>query len=45
MHLSPARDALVMTSEIHSELDFDFAAYTAENMSRLTAALQDFHNV
>ncbi len=34
-----------MTSEIHSELDFDFAAYTAENMSRLTAALQDFHNV
>lgn len=34
-----------MTSEIHSALDFDFAAYTAENMSRLTAALQDFHNV
>lgn len=34
-----------MTSEIHSDLDFDFAAYTAENMSRLTAALKDFHNV
>lgn len=33
-----------MTSEIHSELDFDFAAYTAENMARLNAALQDFHN-
>ena len=33
-----------MTSEIHSDLDFDFAAYTAENMARLSAALQDFHN-
>lgn len=33
-----------MTSEIHSDLDFDYHAYTAENMSRLTAALQDFQN-
>jgi thiamine kinase-like enzyme len=33
-----------MTSEIHSELDFDYAAYTAENMDRLAAALQDFRN-
>lgn len=33
-----------MTSEIHSDLDFDFAAYTAENMSRLSDALQDFQN-
>lgn len=33
-----------MTSELHSELDFDYAAYTAENMSRLAAALQDFQN-
>ncbi|MEM9044210.1 MAG: phosphotransferase [Pseudomonadota bacterium] len=33
-----------MTSEIHSELDFDYAAYTAENMDRFTAALADFRN-
>ncbi|MGB0843829.1 MAG: phosphotransferase [Alphaproteobacteria bacterium] len=33
-----------MTSEIHSELDFDYAAYTAENLERLTTALQDFRN-
>lgn len=33
-----------MTSEIHSTLDFDYAAYTAENMNRLNAALQDFQN-
>lgn len=33
-----------MTSEIHSQLDFDYAAYTAENMGRLNSALQDFHN-
>jgi len=31
-----------MTSEIHSELDFDYAAYTAENMGRLESALSDF---
>lgn len=31
-----------MASEIHSELDFDYAAYTAENMGRLTAALDAF---
>lgn len=34
-----------MTSEIHSDLDFDYAAYTAENMTRLYAALQDFRNI
>lgn len=33
-----------MTSEIHSYLEFDYAAYTAENMSRLEAALADFRN-
>ncbi|MEM6480449.1 MAG: phosphotransferase [Pseudomonadota bacterium] len=33
-----------MTSEIHSELDFDYAAYTAENLGRLKAALDDFRN-
>ena len=33
-----------MTSELHSEIDFDYAAYTAENLDRLNAALSDFHN-
>ncbi|NNE80478.1 MAG: phosphotransferase family protein [Silicimonas sp.] len=33
-----------MTSEIHSELDFDYSAYTAENMDRFNVALQDFRN-
>lgn len=33
-----------MTSEIHSELDFDYAQYTSENLDRLTAALSDFAN-
>ncbi len=33
-----------MTSEIHSEIDFDYAAYTAENMGRFSEALQDFRN-
>jgi thiamine kinase-like enzyme len=31
-----------MTSEIHSELDVDYAAYTSENMDRLASALADF---
>lgn len=31
-----------MTSEIHSKLDEDYAAYTTENMNKLTAALADF---
>lgn len=31
-----------MTSEIHSDLDVDYAAYTAENMEKLTAALAEF---
>jgi len=33
-----------MTSEIHSDLDFDYAGYTTENMDRLNAALSDFRN-
>ncbi|MEM9061117.1 MAG: phosphotransferase [Pseudomonadota bacterium] len=33
-----------MTSELHSEIDFDYAAYTSENLDRLTAALADFRN-
>lgn len=33
-----------MISEIHSELDFDYAAYTAENLARFEAAFTDFTN-
>lgn len=33
-----------MTSEMHSSLDFDYTAYTAENRTRLAAALQEFGN-
>ena len=33
-----------MTSEIYSELDFDYSAYTRENLNRLKAALADFRN-
>lgn len=31
-----------MVSEIHSELDFDYHAYTAENLARFEAAFGDF---
>lgn len=31
-----------MVSEIHSELDFDYAAYTAENLARFERAYDDF---
>lgn len=31
-----------MVSEIHSTLDFDYAAYTAENLARFEAAYADF---
>lgn len=31
-----------MVSELHSELDFDFAAYTAENLAGFRAAYSDF---
>lgn len=34
-----------MVSEIHSEIDFDYAAYTAENTDRLERALSDFRNL
>ncbi|MFT6302072.1 MAG: thiamine kinase-like enzyme [Pseudomonadales bacterium] len=34
-----------MTSEIHSELDFDYGAYTAENIERFDIALSTFKHV
>jgi thiamine kinase-like enzyme len=34
-----------MISEIHSTLDFDYATYTAENLSRFERALGDFRNM
>lgn len=34
-----------MTSEIHSDLDFDYSAYTRENMDRLNAALSEFRDL
>ncbi len=34
-----------MTSEIHSNIDFDYAAYTTENMDRFTAAYQEFCHI
>ncbi|MBN9886313.1 phosphotransferase [Salipiger abyssi] len=34
-----------MVSELHSEIDFDYAAYTAENRARLAAALKDFERL
>jgi len=33
-----------MVSEITSDIDFDYAAYTAENLARFRAALTDFQN-
>ena len=34
-----------MVSEQMSEIDFDYAAYTAENLARLRAALDDFQSM
>ncbi|MBK8157480.1 MAG: phosphotransferase family protein [Rhodospirillaceae bacterium] len=34
-----------MISEIHSTLDFDYVAYTAENLARFERALGDFRNM
>lgn len=34
-----------MVSEIHSEIEFDYAAYTAENLSRLHAAMEKLQSV
>lgn len=34
-----------MVSEIHSEIDFDYAQYTAKNLKRFEAALSDFQNM
>jgi len=34
-----------MISELHSTLDFDYAAYTAENLLRFNSALQDFRSI
>jgi hypothetical protein len=31
-----------MVSEIHSDIDFDYPAYTAENLARFHAAVKDF---
>ncbi|MGF1632142.1 MAG: phosphotransferase [Kiloniellaceae bacterium] len=31
-----------MVSEIHSDIDFDYAAYTAENLARFQAAIKEF---
>ncbi|MPZ09553.1 MAG: phosphotransferase [Kiloniellaceae bacterium] len=31
-----------MVSEIHSDIDFDYAAYTAENLARFQAAITEF---
>jgi hypothetical protein len=31
-----------MTSEIHSDLDIDYGAYTSENMDKLNSALAEF---
>ncbi len=33
-----------MVSEIHSQIDFDYPNYTAANLERFKAALQDFEN-
>lgn len=33
-----------MVSEIHSQIAFDYVAYTAENRARFDVALQDFEN-
>ena len=33
-----------MVSEIYSEIDFDYAAYTVENLNRFNGAMSDFKN-
>ena len=35
----------LMISEIHSEIDFDYAAYTEENLDRLHSALSNFNKL
>ena len=43
--VSLIREALwSMVSELYSEIEFDYGAYTAENLNRLTAAISDFQN-
>lgn len=34
-----------MISEVHSTLDFDYAAYTAENLARFERAYEDFQQI
>ena len=34
-----------MVSEIHSQLDFDYVAYTSENLERLESALREFRHI
>ena len=31
--------------ELYSEIEFDYAAYTSENLTRLNAAISDFQNI
>jgi thiamine kinase-like enzyme len=33
-----------MVSEIHSDIDFDYSSYTAENLRRFESTWQDFRN-
>jgi hypothetical protein len=33
-----------MVSELYSEIEFDYAAYTLENLSRFDSAMLDFKN-
>ena len=33
-----------MVSEIHSKIDFDYSAYTAENLARYERAFANFQN-
>ena len=34
-----------MISQLHSTLDFDYAAYTAENHARFSLALEEFRSI
>jgi len=33
-----------MVSELYSQIDFDYAAYTLENFNRFNVAMSDFKN-
>ena len=34
-----------MVSEIHSDIDFDYADYTDKNLTRFESALSDFQSM